>query len=120
MNIVTASFLENFVTLNDLRIERSKEDLLKYIIAITILAIISGADGWVTIEAYGNAKDEWLKSFLELPNGIPSHDRFSRVFSRIEPPILRTVFIWPKGLCSVDFEPLWIIKSMSAPPLTYI
>jgi hypothetical protein len=39
----------------------------------------------VAIEAYGNAKYEWLKSFLELPNGIPSHDTFSRVFPRIEP-----------------------------------
>jgi hypothetical protein len=38
----------------------------------------------VAIEAYGNAKYEWLKSFLELPNGIPSHDTFSRVFARIE------------------------------------
>lgn len=39
----------------------------------------------MAIEAYGNAKYEWLKSFLELPNGIPSHDTFSRVFARIEP-----------------------------------
>ncbi|MEG4442829.1 ISAs1 family transposase [Microcoleus sp. AT9_B5] len=45
---------------------------------------MSGADGWVAIEAYGSAKYEWLKSFLELPNGIPSHDTFSRVFARIE------------------------------------
>jgi hypothetical protein len=54
--------------LKDPRIERSKEDLLKDIIAIAILAIISGADGWVAIETYGNAKYEWLKSFLELLN----------------------------------------------------
>jgi hypothetical protein len=85
MNILNASFLEHFANLNDPRIERSKEHLLKDIIAIAILAIISGADGWVAIEAYGNAKYEWLKSFLELPNGIPSHDTFSRVFARIEP-----------------------------------
>ena len=85
MNILNASFLEHFATLNDPRIERSKEHLLKDIIAIAILAIISGADGWVAIEAYGNAKYEWLKSFLELPNGIPSHDTFSRVFALIEP-----------------------------------
>ena len=85
MNILNASFLEHFAKVNDPRIERSKEHLLKDIIAIAILAIISGADGWVAIEAYGNAKYEWLKSFLELPNGIPSHDTFSRVFARIEP-----------------------------------
>ena len=85
MNILNTSFFEHFANLEDPRIERSKEHLLKDIIAIAILAIISGADGWVAIEAYGNAKYEWLKSFLELPNGIPSHDTFSRVFARIEP-----------------------------------
>ena len=85
MNILNASFLEHFAKVNDPRIERSKEHLLKDIRSIAILAIISGADGWVAIEAYGNAKYEWLKSFLELPNGIPSHDTFSRVFARIEP-----------------------------------
>lgn len=47
--------------------------------------MISGADGWVAIEAFGNPKYEWLKSFLGLANGIPSYDTFSRVFSRIEP-----------------------------------
>ena len=85
MNIFNASFFEHFANLEYPRIERSKEHLLKDIIAIAILAIISGADGWVAIEAYGNAKYEWLKSFLELPNGIPSHDTFSRVFALIEP-----------------------------------
>jgi hypothetical protein len=64
MNLFNTGFLEDFANLNDQRIERSKEHLLKDIIAIAILAIISGADGWVAIEAYGNAKHEWLKSFL--------------------------------------------------------
>ncbi|MEG3960597.1 transposase family protein, partial [Microcoleus sp. herbarium2] len=73
MNILNASFLQHFAKLNDQRIERSTEHLLRDIIAIAILAVISGADGWVAIEAYGNAKYEWLKSFLELPNGIPSN-----------------------------------------------
>ena len=77
VNILNASFLEHFANLKDPRIERNKAHLLKDIIAIAILAIISGADGWVAIESYGNAKYESLKSFLELPNGIPSHDRFS-------------------------------------------
>jgi predicted transposase YbfD/YdcC len=47
----------------------------------------------VAIEAYGNAKYEWLKSFLELPNGIPSHDTFSRVFARIEPQQFQESFL---------------------------
>jgi hypothetical protein len=57
MNILNTSFFEHFANLEDPRIERSKEHLLKDIIAIAILAIISGADGWVAIEAYGNAID---------------------------------------------------------------
>ena len=93
MNILNARFLEHFAKVNDPRIERSKEHLLKDIIAIAILAIISGADGWVAIEAYGNAKYEWLKSFLKLPNGIPSHDTFSRVFARIEPQQFQECFL---------------------------
>ena len=84
LNILNTRFLEHFANLNAPKIEISKEHLLKDIIAIAILTIISGADGWVAIEAYGNAKYEWLKSFLELPNCIPSHDTFSRVFARIE------------------------------------
>lgn len=79
------SFIQHFVTLTDPRIERSKEHLLIDIIAIAILAVISGADGWIGIETYGKAKYEWLKEFLELPNGIPSHDTFSRVFARLAP-----------------------------------
>lgn len=99
MNILNASFLEHFANLKDPRIERSKEHLLKDIIAIAILAIISGADGWVAIEAYGNAKYEWLKSFLELRNGIPSHDTFSRVFARIEPQQFQECFLsWVKAI----------------------
>jgi predicted transposase YbfD/YdcC len=99
LNILNASFLEHFAKVNDPRIERSKEHLLKDIRSIAILAIISGADGWVAIEAYGNAKYEWLKSFLELPNGIPSHDTFSRVFSRIEPQQFQEGFlIWVNSI----------------------
>jgi len=79
------SFLQNFETLNDPRIERTKEHLLIDIVAISILAVISGAEGWVAIETYGQAKYEWLKEFLALPNGVPSHDTFSRVWSRIDP-----------------------------------
>jgi len=56
------------------------------------LAILCGADGWVAIETYGKAKEEWLKTFLELPNGIPSHDTFGRVFRQLDPEILEKNF----------------------------
>ena len=79
------SFLHHFQNLKDPRIDRSKDHLLIDIIAISILAVISGADGWTAIETYGKAKEQWLKTFLELPNGIPSHDTISRVFQRLNP-----------------------------------
>jgi hypothetical protein len=64
MNILNTRFLEHFATLKDPRIERTKEHLLKDIIAIAILAVLSGADGWVAIEAYGNAKHGAIDSYL--------------------------------------------------------
>ncbi|NEO95956.1 MAG: ISAs1 family transposase, partial [Moorea sp. SIO3G5] len=90
---LTNSFLQHFATLKDPRIERTREHLLIDIIAIAILAVLSGAEGWVAIETYGKAKYEWLKEFLELPNGIPSHDTFSRVFARINPEEFQNGFL---------------------------
>ena len=76
---------EHFGSVQDPRIERSKEHKLIDIISIAICAVICGAEGWVDIENFGKSKETWLKTFLELPNGIPSHDTFGRVFSLIEP-----------------------------------
>ena len=64
------SFLNHFQDLKDPRIERTKDHLLIDIIAISILAVISGAEDCTAIETYGKAKEKWLKTFLELPNGI--------------------------------------------------
>jgi predicted transposase YbfD/YdcC len=93
------SFIKNFDSLNDPRIERSKAHLLIDIVTISILAVISGAEGWVAIETYGQAKYEWLKEFLELPNGIPSHDTFSRVWARIDPSEFQECFqMWVNSI----------------------
>jgi len=76
---------EHFSGVRDPRIDRTKDHKLLSIISIAICAIISGAEGWVDIENYGKSKIDWLKTFLELPNGIPSHDTFGRVFSLLDP-----------------------------------
>lgn len=89
---IESSLIQHFVGLEDPRIERSKQHLLIDIIVIAILAVISGADGWVAIETYGQAKQEWLRTFLSLPNGIPSHDTFARVFARIDPQAFEQCF----------------------------
>ncbi len=55
------------------------------IVAIAVCAIICGADTWVEVAAFGTAKRDWLGTFLALPNGIPSHDTFGRVFAALDP-----------------------------------
>lgn len=74
-----------FRKVKDPRIERTKRHKLIDILIIAILAVICGADSWVDVEMFGNSKIEWLKTFLELSNGIPSHDTFGRVFALINP-----------------------------------
>ena len=93
------TLLDHFVTLRDPRVDRTKEHKLVDILAIAICGMICGADNWVAIEQYGNAKEQWLKQFLELPNGIPSHDTISRVFARIDPKEFEQCFRdWVKSI----------------------
>lgn len=90
---------DHFSEMDDPRIERTKQHKLIDIITIAICAVICGADTWVDIETYGSSKIEWLKQFLELPNGIPSHDTFSRVFSRLKPEQFQQCFLnWIKSI----------------------
>jgi len=75
---------EYFSKVSDPRVDRTKEHKLIDIIAIAICGVICGAEGWTDIELFGKSKLPWLKTFLELPNGIPSHDTFGRVFSMMD------------------------------------
>jgi hypothetical protein len=74
------SIISPFAQLEDPRDERKRKDPLMNIITIAILGVLGGADTWVDIERYGKSKREWLGTFLDLSNGIPSHDTFGRVF----------------------------------------
>ena len=73
-----------FQDLEDPRVEASCQHRLMDILAITILAVTCGADDWTDIEAFGEAREEWLGTFLELPAGIPSHDTFQRVMGLLD------------------------------------
>ncbi|GAC1621446.1 MAG: ISAs1-like element ISEc5 family transposase [Ktedonobacteraceae bacterium] len=74
-----------FAGVEDPRVERTKRHTLLDIFIIAICGTICGAEGWGVIEEFGKEKEAWLKTILELPNGIPSHDTFGRVFARIDP-----------------------------------
>jgi predicted transposase YbfD/YdcC len=91
-----------FGELRDPRLERTRDHELLNILILAICAIIGGADNWEDVEEIGKAKTEWFKSFLDLPNGIPSHDTFGRVFARLDPEAFRQGFVnWVAGVCRV-------------------
>lgn len=91
-----------FADIEDPRIERTKRHKLIDIITIAICAVICGADSWVGIETYGKAKQVWLKKFLELPNGIPSHDTFARLFARLDSQEFQQCFLaWIKSIAQI-------------------
>lgn len=93
------TIVDHFKDLEDKRVERTKKHKLIDIVTIAICAVICGADSWVLMETYGKKKKEWLKQFLDLPNGIPSHDTFARVFARIDPQQLQNSFLsWIKSI----------------------
>ena len=89
----SASLLKHFENLEDPRTDYLIEHKLLDIIGITICAVICGARTWVEIEEYGISKFKWLKKFLELPNGIPSHDTISRLFAQLNPEQLQSCFL---------------------------
>ena len=74
----------SFATLTDPRVDRTKEHLLLDIVLIAICAVVCGADGWVEVAEFGETKQDWFSRFLKLPNGIPSHDTFGRVFAALD------------------------------------
>jgi predicted transposase YbfD/YdcC len=80
----TASILQHFSSIKDPRVDRQKKHQLQDIFFITLCAVICGADNWVAIEEFAEAKKEWFVELLGLPNGIPSHDTFGNVFAAID------------------------------------
>ncbi|GHO63060.1 H repeat-associated protein YdcC [Ktedonobacter sp. SOSP1-52] len=88
-----------FAQVEDPRVERTKLHRLRDIIILAICGVLCGAEGWVEIEEFGNAKKAFFTDLLDLPNGIPSHDTFGRVFALIDPKQFEASFIrWVQGI----------------------
>lgn len=82
------SFMIIFKNQNDVRMQGKIKHLMSDIIMISFLAILAKCDGWDEISMFAISKEKWLKNFLELPNGIPSHDTIQRVISLLNPETL--------------------------------
>ncbi|MDD3437781.1 MAG: ISAs1 family transposase, partial [Candidatus Gastranaerophilales bacterium] len=82
-----------FGKIKDPRINRKKKHKLLDVIVLTVIAVICGAESWDSIEEFGKSRIDFLRKILELPNGIPSHDTFNRIFSIIKPGYFEKFFI---------------------------
>jgi len=101
-NQPSKSLVEHFGSITDPRIDRTKRHKLIDILVISICATICGAEGWEEFELFGQAKLDWFKSFLELPNGIPSDDTFRRVFARLDGSEFQQAFLdWVRSACQL-------------------
>ncbi len=85
--------LSHFASLPDPRVKRRQLHDFQEVIVLVLCAVISGCDEWTSIEAYGKSKEAFLRTFLTLPNGIPSHDTFGDIFAKIDPDQFETCFL---------------------------
>jgi predicted transposase YbfD/YdcC len=94
------TFARFFAALPDPRVSRTRKHRLDDILAITLCAVICGADTFEEIERFGKAREDWLRGFLALPHGVPSHDTFNRVLAALDRRAFAACFAgWMAELC---------------------
>lgn len=102
VSLALDQIVERFESLPDPRDDKNKRHKLVDIVVISVCGVICGCDSFTNIETFGKAKLAFFESFLELPNGIPSHDTFTRVFARLDPEAFQQAFFeWVKELRTV-------------------
>jgi predicted transposase YbfD/YdcC len=89
----SASIRDHFALLTDPRSDHTQQHQLLDSVTIAVCGVICGAEGWAEIEQFGNAKLPWLRTFLALPHGIPSHDTVGRVFAALAPEQFQAGFL---------------------------
>ena len=98
----TPNFIVYFADLADPRQEDRCDHKLIDILFIAVCAVICGADGFTDVEEFGLAKETWLRQFLELPHGIPSHDTFGRLLARLNPNAFQQCFLdWVRSVAEI-------------------
>lgn len=98
---------DHFAALDDPRVARTRRHELLDLLTIALCGVLCGAESWVEVEQFGNAKVEWFRGFLALPNGIPSHDTFGRVFARLDPEQFQACFIaWVRDVVAATAGPV--------------
>jgi len=110
--IPAVSLKHHFADLIDPRGERSRLHELLDVVGIALCAVIAGAESWPAVEGYGHAKHDWLARHFRLPNGIPSHDTFRRVFCLLDPEAFQQSFAdWVAAMADRGAGTLRVIVS---------
>ena len=105
LNARSASLVDHLESVPDPRIDRTRRHELTDILVIAVCTLLCGGESFNDMEDFGYAKEEWLRTFLKLPHGIPSHDTFNRVFSALDPHRFLECFLrWTESLRRVVDE----------------
>ena len=93
--------LERFEAIGDPRVERSQKHAFAEVIVLTIIAFLGNCNNWVEVERFAKARLEWLRTFLKMENGAPSHDTIGRIFAMLKPAAFAAIWEpWMREMCA--------------------